>query len=70
MTTVLPVPGRHLRRDASEPRIRSVVGLSEPVVNPVVADLPGGFGQIDERLQGFDLAEEELVLPVGVAPMV
>ena len=60
---------RHLHRDASEPRIRCVVGLSEPVFDPIVADLPGCFGQVDQGLQGFDLAEEELVLPVGVGPV-
>ena len=61
--------GRHLHRDAGEPWVRSLVGLSKPVGDPVVADLLGGFGQVDERLQGFDLAEEELVLPVGVGPV-
>ena len=69
MTTVLPEPVAIFDRDASEPRVRSVVGFSEPVLDPVVADLLGGFGQIDEGLQGFDLAEEELVLPVGVGPV-
>jgi hypothetical protein len=43
--------------------------LAEPVLNPVVADLPGGFGEIDECFEGLDLAEEKLVLPVEVVLM-
>ena len=37
--------GRHLHRDAIEPRVRCCVGLPEPGLDPVVADLLGGFGQ-------------------------
>jgi hypothetical protein len=61
--------GRHLHRDAVEPRVGRVVGVAEPVLDPGVADLPSGLAQVDERFQGLDLAEEELVLPVGVGPV-
>ena len=61
--------GGHLHRDAIETRVRCRVDLPEPGLDPVVADLLGGLGQEYERLQGFDLAEEELVLAVGVAPV-
>jgi len=61
--------GCHLHRDAIETGVRSLVGVAEPVLNPVVADLPGGFGEVDECFEGLDLAEEELVLPVGVDPV-
>jgi hypothetical protein len=49
--------GRQLHRDAVESRVRCCVDLSEPGLDPVVADLLGGLGQEDERLQGFNLAE-------------
>ena len=61
--------GRHLHRDAIETRVRCCVDLPEPGFDPVVADLLGGLGQEDERLQGFNLAEEELVLAVRVGPV-
>ena len=38
-------------------------------LDPGVAVLPGRFGQVDDRFQGFDLTEEELVFAVGVGPM-
>jgi len=69
MTTVLPVAGRHLHRDAIETRVRRCVDLPEPGLDPVVANLLGGLGQENGRLQGFNLAEEELVLPVTVGPV-
>src|SRR5271157_5864996 len=69
MTTVLPEPVAIFHRDAIETRVRSLVGLAKPVLDPVIADLLGGLCQEDERLQGFNLAEEELVLPVGIGPV-
>src|SRR5208283_6221636 len=59
----------HLHRDATETWVRCCVDLSEPGFDPVVADLLGGLGQEDERLQGFNLAEEKLVLPVRGGPV-
>ena len=69
MTTVLPEPVAIFIAMRVSPGFDRVVGLAKPVLDPVVADLLGGFGQVDERLQGLDLAEEELVLPVGVGPV-
>ena len=69
MTTVLPDPVAIFIAMRLSPGFDAVVGVAEPVLDPVVADLLGGLGQIDERFQGLDLAEEELVLPVGVGPV-
>src|SRR5271157_5864205 len=61
--------GCHLHRDAGESRVRCCADLPEPGFDPVIADLLGGLGQENERLQGFNLAEEELVLPVRAGPV-
>ena len=69
MTTVLPDAGRHLERERGRAGVRRVVGLADVVLDPGVAELLGDFGEVDERFQGLDLAEEQLALAVGVGPV-
>ncbi len=64
MTTVLPEPVAIFKASAEQAGVRRVVGLAEPVLNPGVAVFPRHLGDVDGRFQGFDLAEEELLLAV------
>ena len=61
--------GGHLERDARQAGVRGVVGLADVVLDPGVAVLLGDLGDVDDRFEGFDLAEEELPLAVGVGPV-
>ena len=70
MTTVLPRAGGHLEGDARQSRVRRVVGLAERVLDPGIAVLLGDLGDVDGGFEGLDLAEEELLLAVGIGPVV
>ena len=69
MTTVLPVPVAILSA-MREGRGLSVSLASRSVVlDPGVAVLLGDLGDVDGGLQRLDLAEEELLLALGVGPV-
>ena len=65
MTTVLPRAGRHLEGDAEELWVGIGVGLAQVVVDPGVAVFLGDLGDVDERFEGLDLAEEQPPAAVG-----
>ena len=69
MTTVLPEPVAILNADARQAGIGRVVGLAERVLDPGVAVFLGDLGDVDGGFEGFDLAEEEFSLAVGIGPV-
>ena len=46
-----------------------MVGLSDIVFDPVVSTVVSGFGNINRRLQSFDLAEKQLVITLRIRPI-
>lgn len=64
--------GCHLQRDPEEPRVGVVGGFAEEVDDPgVLMSLPADhLADVDRRLDGLDLAEEELALAARVGPVV
>ena len=61
--------GGHLEGRARQAGVRGVVRLAERVLDPGIAVLLGDLGDVDGGFEGFDLAEEELLLAVGVGPV-
>ena len=57
--------GRHLEGDARQAGVRRVVRLAQVVLDPGVAVLPRDLGEVDGRLEGLDLAEEERLVARG-----
>jgi len=64
-------PGGHLVRHAEEARVRVVGPLAQGVDDPrvLVGLLVHDLGDVDRRLDGLELAEEDPPLPVGVRPV-
>ena len=69
MTTVLPEPVAILKASRGQAGVGRVVGFAEVVLDPGVAELLGDLGDVDGRFEGLDLAEEELLLAVGIGPV-
>ena len=63
------MPVAILKAMRGRPGLDVVVGLAERVLDPGVAVLLGDLGEVDGGFQGLDLAEEELLLAVGVGPV-
>jgi hypothetical protein len=61
---------RHLEGDAEEVGVGGGVGFAQLVLDPGVAYLGGDLGEVDGRLQGLHLAEEEPALTLGTGPVV
>lgn len=69
MTIRLPRTGRHLEGDAVDVLVRSLVDIAERVLDPGVA-VPGrDLGDVDRRLERFDLTEEQAPLAIGLGPV-
>ena len=69
MTTVLPEPVAILNAMRGRPGFDVSLASRSVVLDPGVAVLLGDFGDVDGGFEGFDLAEEELLLAVGVGPV-
>src|SRR5688500_9446584 len=65
----LAAAGGDLAGQAEERRAGGGQGVAEIVEDAGVAGLLGGLGQVDEGLQGLDLAEEQPALPAGPLPV-
>ena len=59
----------HLERCPRQAGIRGVVRLSNRVLDPGIAVLPGDLGDIDGGFESFILAEEKLFLAGGIGPV-
>ena len=70
MTTVLPVPVAILNAMRGRPGFDVSFAVAQRVLDPGVAVLPGDLGDVDGGFERFDLAEEELLLAVGIGPVV
>ncbi len=66
MTTVLPDPVAILKAMRGRPGFEVSFASRSVVLDPGVAVLLGDLGDVDGGLEGFDLAEEQLLLAVGV----
>jgi hypothetical protein len=62
--------GRHLRRQAIQEWIRPGIPLAEFLLDPLVAELAGHLGDVDDRFDRFELAEEEPALALWPLPVV
>jgi len=60
---------RHLKGDAEQVGVCGLVRIAERCLDPVVPVLAGNFGAVDRRFQRFDLAEEQLLLPIRPRPV-
>ena len=67
MTTVLPEPVAIFIAMRLRPGFDAALTSPSQVLIQLSPTFLAASVRIDERLQGFDLAEEELVLAVGVA---
>jgi len=65
----LAAAGGHFEGDAEQERVVLVVGLPDRAFDPGVAASLGGLREVDGRLQGLDLAEEQLAVAVRVGPI-
>jgi len=65
----LPAPVAIFKRLPRQTGIRGVVGFDQLVLDPGVAVLTGDLCDVDSRFQRLDLAEEELVFPLGIRPV-
>ena len=65
MTTVLPEPVAILKAMRGRPGFEVSLAFADVVLDPGVAEFLGDLGDVDDRLQGLDLAEEELALALG-----
>ena len=61
--------GGHLEGGAGQAGVGGIVGGPKLVLDPRVAVVFRDLGQIDSRFESFDLAEEQLLLTVGVGPV-
>ena len=64
MTTVLPEPVAILNAVRGRPSLRRAFSCADDVERLGVTDPLGGLGQVDRRLDGLDLAEEQAPLAV------
>ena len=69
MTTVLPEPVAILKAMRGRPGFDVSLASRSVVLDPGVAEFLGDLGEVDDGFQGLDLAEEELLLAVGVGPV-
>ena len=65
----LAAAGGHFVSDAGQAGVGRVVGGSQVVFDPGIAILPCDLVQVDGGFERLDLAEEQLVLTLGVAPV-
>jgi hypothetical protein len=65
----LPAPVAIFKRLPRQTGIRGVVGFDQLVLDPGVAVLASDLGDIHRRLKRLNLAEEELVFPLGIRPV-
>lgn len=61
--------GRHLEGHPGQAGVGLIVRLAKLVLNPGVAVLFGDLGDVDGRLQGLNLTEEELPLAFRLGPI-
>ena len=64
-----PRAGRHFECNAGQSRVGGVIGCAKIVFHPGVTVFLGDFGEVNRGFEGLDLAEEELVFPLGVRPV-
>lgn len=65
----LPGTGRHLEGRARKAWVGTVVRSPDRIFDPGVTILPGDLREVDGGFERFDLAEEQLLLAVGVGPI-
>ncbi len=70
MTTVLPEPVAILNAMRGRPGFEVSLAARSRVLDPGIAVFLGDLGDVDGGFEGFDLAEEELLLAVGIGPVV
>ena len=65
----LPGARGHLVGDPEQTRVVNSRLVPQQVHNPVVAELAGRLGDVDRRLDGFDLTEEKRPLTLRLGPI-
>jgi len=69
MTTVLPEPVAILKAIRGQAGVGLFVRLAKLILNPGIAVLLGYLGDVDGRLQGFNLTEKKLALAFRLGPI-